>query len=58
MTNMQREECGMTDKQAQRAELLARIDELDRLTEHTTDPQTLKTIAARKKALRAALEAL
>ena len=48
----------MTDKQAKRADLLARLDELDRVTEITTDRETLERIAERKKALRTALESL
>lgn len=48
----------MTDKQAKRADLLARIDELDRMSEITTDRETLERIAERKKALRTALESL
>lgn len=48
----------MTDKQAARADILARLDELDRLATDTTDRETLEKIAERKKALRAALESL
>lgn len=46
----------MTDAQAERADLLARLDELDRLAEQTTARDTLRCIADRKKALRAALD--
>lgn len=46
----------MTDKQAERADILARLDELDRLALITTDRATLEYIAERKKALRAALD--
>lgn len=46
----------MTDNQAKRTEILARLDELDRLTETTTDRETLDRIAERKKALRTLLE--
>ena len=52
------EAIGMTDKQAKRDELLTRIDELDRMTEHTNDPTILQYIAERKKALRDRLETL
>lgn len=48
----------MTDKQAERAEILARLDELDRLADCTIDSDTLERIAERKKALRAALQSL
>ena len=48
----------MTDKQAARAEILTRIDELDRLAADMTDRATLEYIAERKKALRTALEKL
>lgn len=46
----------MTDKQAERADILARLDELDRLEAITTDRETLNKIAERKKALREALD--
>ena len=46
----------MTDKQAERADNLARIDELDRMEANTTDRVTLEYIAERKKALRIALD--
>jgi hypothetical protein len=52
----QMEGCNMTDKQAERADILARLDELDRLATITTDRATLEYIAERKKALREALE--
>lgn len=48
----------MTNEQAKRADLLARLDELDRLTSCTTDRETLERIAERKKALREALDSL
>lgn len=48
----------MTDTQARRADLLARLDELDRLTSCTTDRETLERIAERKKAIREALDSL
>ena len=57
-TPMTPELIAMTDKQAKRADLLARIDELDRLTEIVTDPVVLDAIRARKKALRAELATL
>lgn len=41
-----------------RNNLLERIDELDRLEEHTTDPAVLKYIAERKKELRTAYDTL
>lgn len=46
----------MTDKQADKVEILARLDELDRMATNTTDCATLEYIAERKKALRIALE--
>lgn len=46
----------MTDKQAERVDILARLDELDRMALITTDRETLNKIAERKKALRAALD--
>ena len=48
----------MTDMQAKRADLLARLDELDRMTTITTDRATLEKIAERKKAIRTALDKL
>lgn len=48
----------MTDKQSKRLEILARIDELDRLKASTTDPNTIKELEKRKAELRAELEAL
>lgn len=48
----------MTDKQSDKTETLARIDELDRLEAITTDPATLEYITERKKALRTALDKL
>lgn len=46
----------MTDKQAERDEILIRLDELDRTEHNTTDSETLERIAARKKALRNELD--
>ena len=46
----------MTDKQAERLETLARLDELDRMESCTTDRETLARITERKKALRTTLE--
>lgn len=46
----------MTDKQSERLENLARLDELERLKDLTTDRETLERIAEREKALRAALD--
>lgn len=48
----------MTNEQAKRADILARLDELNRMEEATTDPKTLEVIAERKKVLRTALESL
>lgn len=56
--NQQLEEQIMTNEQSRRMEILARIDELDRLADTTTDRATLMQIAERKKALRTALEKL
>lgn len=52
----QMEENMMTDKQAERLDILARLDELDRMALITTDRETLNKIAERKKALREALD--
>lgn len=52
------EETSMTDTQAKRTDLLARIDELDRLQDLTTDRETLERIAERKKEIRKALDRL
>lgn len=52
------EETNMTDTQAKRTDLLARIDELDRLQDLTTDRETLERIAERKKEIRQALDRL
>lgn len=54
--NQHSEEEIMTNEQSQRMEILARLDELDRLASTTNDRETLEKIAERKKALRAALE--
>ena len=48
----------MTDKQAKRSDILARLDELDRMEEITTDSDTLKWIAERKEVLRTALDSI
>ena len=48
----------MTDKQSDKAEMAARIDELDRMEEITTDPVMLRYITERKKVLRTALDKL
>ena len=48
----------MTNEQAKRADYLARLDELSRLEESTTDHETLKLIAQRKKAIREALDSI
>lgn len=48
----------MTNVQAKRLEILARLDELSRLEEITDNSETLKLIAERKKALRTALESI
>lgn len=52
-----RYEC-MTNEQAKRADLQARLDELDRVQEITTDSETLKWIAERKKVIRQALDSI
>ena len=49
---------GMTNEQAKRADILARIDELDRMQEATDDEKTKEMIAERKKALREALDSI
>ncbi len=46
----------MSNEQSQRLELLASLDELDRLQDRTTDSELLKMIAERKKALRTTLQ--
>ncbi len=48
----------MTDKQADKIDVLSRIDELDQLVNHTTDPELLKYIEQRKKELRETLTRL
>lgn len=48
----------MTNEQAKRADILARIDELNRLEELTDDSKTKEMIAERKKALREALDSI
>lgn len=48
----------MTNEQAKRADILARLDELNRMEEVTTDTKMLEVIAERKKALRVALDSL
>lgn len=48
----------MTDEQAKRADCEARLDELDRLQEVTTDVKVLEYIKARKKELRQRLDTL
>ena len=55
-TNELQELIEMTDMQSERLEILSRIDELDRMTEVTTDRDTLTFISKRKKALRECLE--
>lgn len=49
---------GMTNEQSRRNEILTRIDELNRMEEVTTDPQTLEYIKQRKKELRKDLDTL
>lgn len=46
----------MTDRQYQEDVLKTRIDELDRVLEHTTDKATIEYIEARKKELRTKLD--
>lgn len=41
-----------------REELLARLDELDRMKDSTTDPAVIEWIAERKKAIRTTLDSL
>ena len=48
----------MTDKQSKEMSILARIDELDRLREVTTDEATKAAIDDRKAALRTELTTL
>lgn len=48
----------MTDKQAKRADLQARLDELNRVSENTNDSATMEWIEERKKALRTALDSI
>lgn len=48
----------MTDEQARRADLEARIDELDRMAEVTEDAKALEYIKARKKELRTKIDSL
>lgn len=48
----------MTDKQATRADLQARIDELTRLLDITTDPDTIQYARDRLREIRASLDNL
>lgn len=48
----------MTDKQADKIDILSRIDELDQLMTRTTDHELLKYIEQRKKELRDTLARL
>lgn len=48
----------MTDKLVDKLEILARLEELDRVTNYTTDREVLEYNAERKKALREALHSL
>lgn len=45
----------MTNEQSRELNLLARLDELERLKANTTDPAMLEYIAEREKVLRTAL---
>ena len=45
----------MTVTLEKRLEMLARIDEIDRMMDYTTDEELLKKMGERKKALRTAL---
>ncbi len=60
LTERQEEEMveEMTDKQADKIDVLSRIDELDQLVNHTTDHELLKYIEQRKKELRETLTRL
>ena len=53
-----KEVIAMTDEQARRADIEARIDELDRLSDVTEDGKVLEYIKARKKELRMKIDAL
>lgn len=48
----------MTDKQAMMEGIKTRLDELNRLEEHTKDGPTLEYIQERKKALRQKLDTI
>ncbi len=48
----------MTDEQARRADLEARIDELNRLEDVTDEAKVLEYIKARKKELRERLDTI
>lgn len=48
----------MTDKQATKADIHSRLDELERLALIVTDPTVLQLIAEREKVLREALDKL
>lgn len=54
--NDQTEAIAMNDLQAKRSDLYARLDELNRLKDCTTDRETLQIIAEREKAIRAAID--
>lgn len=53
---MEQQKIVMTNEQSRRMELCARLDELEQIQNRTTDPETLKYLAEREKALKAALQ--
>lgn len=53
--NIHEVETMMTNEQSRELTILSRLDELNRMKEHTTDPAMLEYIAEREKVLRAAL---
>ena len=58
MNHMESDWMPMTDAQAKRAEITARLDELARLKDSATDQNTLNLIREREKVLRTALDKL
>ncbi len=53
---MDQQKVAKPHEQSHRMELCARLDELEQIQNRTTDPETLKYLAERGKALKAALQ--
>lgn len=50
-----KKEVGMTNEQSRRLEILARIDELERINTQNLPPEFIENLEQRKKALRSEL---